>query len=107
MPYVRRDATGRIVAVSLEPLPGFDTRAVEGGEIAEFGEALVDARGRLQETDLDVVRVLDDLVNLLVDKNVIRFTDLPEAAQSKLIARRGLRETGRSLGLLGDEPRVI
>jgi hypothetical protein len=54
-----------------------------------------------------VVRVLDDLVNLLIDKNLIRFTDLPVAAQRKLIERRGLRETGTHLGLLGEDTGLL
>ena len=83
MPYVRRDATGQLIALSSEE------------------------KARLQESDRDVVRVLDDLVNLLIDKNLIRFTDLPAAAQRKLIERRGLRETGSHLGLLGDDTSLL
>ena len=32
-----------------------------------------------------------DLIDLLIEKNVFRFHDLPEMAQQKLIQRRGLR----------------
>jgi hypothetical protein len=43
------------------------------------------------ESDLGLARVMEDLVDLLIEKNVFRFYDLPEAAQQKLIQRRGLR----------------
>jgi hypothetical protein len=52
---------------------------------------LQDHRRLLDESDLAMARVLEDLVGVLVDKGVLRFTDLPEAAQKKLLARRGAR----------------
>ncbi|MBP9034430.1 MAG: tryptophan synthase subunit beta [Pseudomonadales bacterium] len=107
MPYVRRDASGQVVALSTEPLEGFEHVAFDLPEIAEFEQRLGNARSRLEESDRDVVRVLDDLVNLLIDKNLIRFTDLPVAAQRKLIERRGLRETGTHLGLLGEDTGLL
>lgn len=107
MPYVRRDATGQVIALSSEPLEGFEHVPADLPEIAEFEHRLAGTRSRLEESDRDVVRVLDDLVNLLIDKNLIRFTDLPAAAQRKLIARRGLRESGSHLGLLRDDPGLL
>ena len=38
------------------------------------------------------IRVVDDLVNLLVEKSVIKMEDLPIRAQDKLIARGVLRK---------------
>ena len=35
--------------------------------------------------------MVEDLIYLLVDKNVIMFTDLPEHAQRKLASRRHAR----------------
>lgn len=102
MRYVRRDASGAIVALSLEPLEGF-VELEQGAPVPAALESAALQQERLRETDMEVVRVLDDLINLLVEKNTIRFTDLPEAAQRKLMERRGLRRTGSHLGLLGDE----
>ena len=107
MPYVRRDTNGQLIAVSSEPLEGFEETALDADEIDAFEHRLGDAKARLQESDRDVVRVLDDLVNLLIDKNLIRFTDLPAAAQRKLIERRGLRQSGSQLGLLRDDPGLL
>lgn len=107
MPYVRRDRSGQVVALSTEPLEGFEQVAFDLPEIVAFEQRLGNSRSRLEESDRDVVRVLDDLVNLLIDKNLIRFTDLPVAAQRKLIERRGLRETGTHLGLLGEDTGLL
>jgi hypothetical protein len=43
------------------------------------------------ESDLGLARVLEDLIDLLIEKGTFMFTDLPPAAQQKLLSRRGLR----------------
>ena len=55
------------------------------------------ARERLSEPDLEMVRVIEDLVDVLIGKNVFNFTDLPRIAQKKLLNRRQLR---RNLSVL-------
>jgi hypothetical protein len=47
--------------------------------------------------------VLEDLIDLLVDKSVIRFTDLPPQAQEKLSARHSARLSMRALDLLSTD----
>ena len=50
----------------------------------------------LSRLDADFIRVLEDLVEVLIDKGVINLTDLPPEAQQKLserrVARRRLRD---------------
>lgn len=101
--YVKRNAQGVVVAVSVEPLDGFESATAGAEELARQMDQSVLPQSRLEESDRDVVRVLDDLINLLVEKNTIRFTDLPPAAQRKLLERKGLRRGGSHLGLLGDD----
>lgn len=107
--YVRRDAQGRIVAVSESAHTDHDESLPhDAAEVqAFFGSMNPDESGtgqdQLANSDLRMVRVLEDLIDLLVDKAVIRFTDLPEAAQSKLLARRNMRHSIRSLNLLDDD----
>ncbi len=103
MRYVRRDADGGIVAVSLDPMEGFEPVAADDADVVAFGSRFSGPQSRFAESDREVVRVLDDLVNVLIEKNLIRFTDLPPAAQRKLMERRGLRENGTHLGLLGED----
>lgn len=61
----------------------------------------------LQQSDLDMIRVLDDLIELLIDKGVIQFTELPAQAQDKLLKRTQLRRGRRDLDLLEDEESPI
>ena len=45
----------------------------------------------LSQTDIGLARVLEDLVDVLITRGLIQFTDLPEAAQAKLLERRQTR----------------
>jgi len=45
----------------------------------------------LSQSDTSLVRVLEDLIDVLITRGVIQFTDLPEAAQAKLLERRETR----------------
>lgn len=110
MPFVKRDSTGRIVAVSVEKT-GSIAEWIESGT-PELEEYLIELAGSgrapdvalaLEVSDLALVRVVDDLINVLVEKNVMRFTDLPEAAQKKLMERQSLRQSLTALKLLGED----
>ena len=59
--------------------------------------------GALGHTDLPMTRVLEDLIDILVDRSLIRFTDFPSAAQTKLIERREARHALRQLDLLSND----
>lgn len=58
----------------------------------------------LSESDAAIARVLEDLIDTLIGRGVIQFTDLPEAAQGKLLWRRKNRaKLQDSLQLLPDD----
>ncbi|WOG27998.1 hypothetical protein [Endozoicomonas sp. 8E] len=46
----------------------------------------------MQAADADFIRVLEDLIDLLIDKQIIQFTELPNPVQKKLLNRRRYRE---------------
>lgn len=101
MIYVQRDAQGRVTAISLTR----DAAHPEGMEETAAEAVAFNAAvgGELARSDLALARVLEDLMEVLIDKAVIRFTDLPAAAQKKLMARRSLRAEHRGVNLIGDE----
>jgi len=45
----------------------------------------------LSQTDAGLARVLEDLIDVLINRGLIQFTDLPAAAQAKLLERRQTR----------------
>ena len=46
-----------------------------------------DARSALSESDVTLIRVLEDLINTLIDQKVILLTALPMVAREKLSNR--------------------
>ena len=103
MIYVKRDATGRVIAVSQEPMEGFEQ--TDESAASEINEVLASATDSLfQSSDLEFIRVLDDVIDVLIAKNLILFTELPEVVQEKYTQRTQMRERRReSLNLLEDE----
>ena len=108
MPYVRRSAQGEVVSLhrhaeagTSEYLPDdhADVRAFLGG-----GPTPSSGSEGFARLDADFVRVLEDVIDTLVAKNLINITDLPPEAQAKLFSRKSFRErsTQHSLRLFGD-----
>ena len=95
MLYVRRDENGHIVAILREPADGADQPlSPTDPEVARFLSANGSddlTREYLAQSDHALIRVVEDLIYLLVDKNVILFTELPPEAQRKLAGRREAR----------------
>jgi len=92
MPYVHRTALGEIDSLHREPLPGAsEFLDNEHPEVQRFvGSA--SRPEHFQQLDANFVRVLEDLVDTLILRNVIAVTDLPAEAQAKLFARKAFRE---------------
>ncbi len=105
--YVQRDAQGQLIRVEAVAFAEMDqTLAADDQEVqAWFANQTVETSLlQLKQSDLDMIRVLDDLIQVLMTKGVIRITDLPPAAQSKLMNRTQVRETLGGLNrLINDE----
>jgi len=108
--YLERDAGGRLVAIHGRPHPrARETRKEIDAEMAGFLAAGggAQARALLAATDKGLARVVEDLVELLVRRHVILFTDLPEAAQEKIVQRRRLRRIIRDDASFLDEDEIL
>ena len=105
MPYIKRDESGNIVAVSQSAEPEFDEElSSDHPDVSDFLSSLHSANATLDATDQDFVRVVEDLVHVLVEKGVILFTDLPDSAQEKMLFRQQLRsKISGKLDLIGDD----
>ena len=103
MPYVTRNEQGAITGLLRDPpAAGGEYLPADHADVAAFLDAPSgDAFSRL---DADFVRVLEDVIDTLLMKNLINITDLPEQAQAKLFARKSFRErvTQHSLRLFAD-----
>lgn len=60
-----------------------------------------DPEQALSQSDAGLARVMEDLIDILINRGVIQFTDFPSAAQTKLLERRQTRAVlSRRLRLL-------
>ncbi|MFT7130793.1 MAG: hypothetical protein ACI89U_002920 [Gammaproteobacteria bacterium] len=109
MPYVKRNDDGAITAVSHNGGDGFDEElSVQDSDLNAFVHGLGGQSADLQNTDLDFIRVVEDVIELLIAKNVILFTELPDSAQTKMMDRQKLRTALTShLDLLEDDENFI
>ncbi|MCQ4324624.1 tryptophan synthase subunit beta [Stutzerimonas stutzeri] len=113
MLYIARDEHGMLCRVEPAPFDGMTgTLRADSDEAQRWLATHDDANTQLaglQGSDQDMARVLEDLVGVLVARGVIRFTDLPEAAQRKLHARAQTRARlgGLSTLLEDDEQPLI
>lgn len=63
-----------------------------------------DIKQQLSSSDLEFVRVLEDLIEVLISNGTIRLTDLPPKALEKLNERKRTRkQLKNSLDLIGDD----
>ncbi len=102
MPYVTRDQNGHIAAVhATQSAEATEKLAPGDPDLVEFLGRTSDPAGlqnALVVSDLALVRVLEDLITVLIDKRIIMLTDLPKAAQQKLAHRYDLRSRLADLG---------
>jgi len=90
MPFVKRNDSGAIVAVFRHPVQeGLEELDARDPELNTYlYDTVLDLAARKEwiESDLGLVRVLEDLVQVLIEKGVLMYTDLPEAAQENCAA---------------------
>jgi hypothetical protein len=65
------------------PCPHCGCPAAASPEVADEGFVRLDA---------GFVRVIEDVIDTLIARNVINITDLPDQAQAKLFARKSFRD---------------
>ena len=95
MLYVKRDTDGSIISITRQATSDSD-EVVQANdeEVIEFifsNSSTELSKNYLSHTDAEMIRIVEDLVELLIGKNLIMLTDLPEAAQDKILARKQIR----------------
>ncbi len=102
MPYVTRDSDGQIIAIhAIQSEQAQEQLPADDPGLRLFIAATSDTtnlQSVLVASDLELVRVLEDLIAVLIDKRIIMLTDLPQAAQRKLARRYELRSRLNDLG---------
>ena len=97
-------STGKVMASYARPQPHIeglvyleepdsDLKSWNGSEWVEDGDLISkDYEKQVEETDSNYIRVIDDVINTLINKGTITLTDLPDSVQDKYNNRKTLRE---------------
>ena len=106
MPYIKRNSSGRIIGISEQAERGADEEVdLANPEVQRYLEA---AMKQLSSSDTETIRVIEDLVDLLIEKKLILLTDLPAAAQKKLSERQQIRgDLGVLVNVIVDEEDIL
>lgn len=116
MPFAKRNESGEIVALFAQASPEAsefvdvnlpEVRAFVGlSKSTPISPEIIE---HLSSSDMHMVRVLEDLLEVLIANKVILFTDLPTAAQVKLLERRSARSklTSTSDDLIANDSDAI
>ncbi len=93
MIYIKRDERNNITEINLEPTENFIKGSFFDEDVKTFiNENNEMVKDTILELDLGMVRVIEDLINTLIEKQILLFTDLPDAVQNKLNFKRMLRD---------------
>lgn len=104
MAYILKNKAGAIIAASPNTRVSAEWVEVDSADIAylTFLDDELKKHHTFRESDIQLARVLEDLISILIDRSVISYTDFPSHAQKRLNERQSLRHKN-NLHLLGDD----
>jgi hypothetical protein len=98
MPYILRDDKGKIAKASARSLHGGELVPHSHPDVVEFLKThgqdpsqVENALSELRRTDGEMARAVEDVIMVLLKKNVLKMTDLPKAVQDRMALRVKLR----------------
>lgn len=98
MPYLKRGHHNNVISFASEQIDdSYEWVDDNNPELVAFLDANYDQKANvetlnaLEDSDKAIARVIEDLINLLIEKKSILFTELPVAVQQKLLEREKLR----------------
>jgi hypothetical protein len=98
MPFVIRDAAGKVIKATTKALPNAETLPYNHADLQEFlatrgqnPQVIEEALAELRRTDADMSRAVEDVIMALLKKNILKMTDLPKPVQDRMALRVKLR----------------
>lgn len=109
MAYVLRNSQGEIIASSASENIGENWEAIESDDrtYIAFLENALSEKTAFRESDIQLARVLEDLITILIERNLINFSDFPSAAQKRLNDRQKMRKKTQLSGIIDESPNII
>ncbi len=96
--FVLKNSEGKITAISETQITAeWQPANIQDSNVKDFASTNKKANEKIMQlSDLDFIRVVEDLIELLIDKQVISFIEFPKAVQQKLLNRKWYREKLRN-----------
>ncbi|MDR3449095.1 MAG: hypothetical protein P4M15_05010 [Alphaproteobacteria bacterium] len=94
MPYIVRDESGKIIKASARTLIGAELLPHNHPDVMAFLRGrgqdptqIEQALGELRRTDNEMARAVEDVIMVLLKKNIVKMTDLPKPVQDRMAFR--------------------
>jgi hypothetical protein len=94
MPYILRDTSGKISKVSARALMGGELLPPTDSDVQAFLRAhgqdpqqIEVALAELRRTDNEMARAVEDIVMVLLKKNLLKMSDMPKPVQDRMAFR--------------------
>jgi hypothetical protein len=98
MPYILRDDHGKIYRASARSLHGGELVPHSHPEVIEFltrhgqdPKQIEESLSELRRTDNEMARAVEDVIMVLLKKNILKLTDMPKPVQDRMAMRVKLR----------------
>lgn len=107
MIYIKKNSVDNIENIYFSPAPELEEISLHDPKLKAFIETAPNSDEIIQKVlnqlDLDMVRVIEDVIDILIDKNLMLFTDLPEAVQNKILFKKNIRNLSGNNSIIEEE----
>jgi len=108
MLYIKFSEDNNITEIDFSAKEGFEEISLHDPRLSEFIEKSENSeeiiRKVLSRLDLDMVRTIEDVIDILIDRNVMLLTDLPDPVQNKILFKKTIRNLNKkSESILDDQ----
>lgn len=110
MPYIQRDEHGKVVALTFAEGDSSEFLPAENPEILQLLAGKGGASNlEMLLSDIKMIRVIEDLIDILISKNIIIFSELPLPVQQKILLKKGNRDKlfGSGGDIIGSEEGIL
>ena len=110
MPYIQRDEHGKVVALTFTEGDSSEFLPAENPEILQLLAGKGGASNlEMLLSDIKMIRVIEDLIDILISKNIIIFSELPLPVQQKILLKKGNRDKlfGSGGDIIGSEEGIL
>lgn len=111
MLYVKKDDNGHITEIEFSPESGYEEISITDQEVSRYiaesdnsQEIIYELLNRL---DLKMIRSIEDIVQILIDKDFMLITDLPEPVQNIMLFKKRLRHLNQNNSPIFEEDDMI